>query len=70
MNKYLEKLASQIDIKPSHQGALHHSLGVPEGEHLTDAELEAAKAHAKETGNTQLMRRVVFAQNARKWHHK
>ena len=69
MNKYLDKAAS-IAIKPSHAGALHKQLGVPEGEHISDEALTQAKEKAKKSGDAATMRRIVFAQNARKWKHK
>ena len=69
MNKYLEKIA-EIKIKPSHQGALHQQLGISKDDTLSNADLAKAKASAKESGDTKLMRRVIFAENARKWRHK
>jgi hypothetical protein len=47
-------------------GALHKQLGVASGNKIPASKLSAAKARAKRTGNTQLMRRVTFAQNVRK----
>jgi hypothetical protein len=47
-------------------GALHKQLGVASGDKIPSGKLSAAKARAKRTGNTQLMRRVTFAQNVRK----
>jgi hypothetical protein len=51
------------------KGALHSELGIKQGEHISIATLEAAKAKAKHTGNATLMKRANFALNARKWKH-
>jgi hypothetical protein len=47
-------------------GALHRSLGVPSGEKIPAGKLSAAKSRAAKSGNTQLARRVQFAENVRK----
>lgn len=70
MNRYLEKIAGMILIQSTHQGALHKQLGVPSGDRISDRDLSTARAKAKKTGDQKLLRRVVFAQNARKWNHK
>ena len=66
----LVKLSSEgytpPEIKPSHKGLLHHNLGVPEGEHIPESKLEAAK-HSEDPA---VRRRATFALNARRWHHK
>jgi len=60
------KLASSgIHIKKSHEGLLHKQLHVPEGEKIPASKLEAAKSHASPAEK----KRIVFAQNAKKWHH-
>lgn len=69
MNKYLQKIAS-IDINPSNKGLLHKKMGVSPGKHISTGALEAEKVRAKASGNTKLEREVVFAENARKWHHR
>ncbi len=56
-----------IAIKPSHRGLLHESLGVPKGKKIGVSELMEASKRAKRTGNTKLEKRVVFAENAKKW---
>jgi len=48
------------------EGSLHRALGVPEGEKIGASRLAGAKARAKRTGNTKLMRKVLFAQNVNK----
>lgn len=50
-------------IKPSHKGMLHKELGVPMDKKIPAAKLNAAKAKAKATGNTKLMKQVTFAKN-------
>ena len=71
MNKFLEKIAStNIEIKPSHKGMLHKKMGVPEGKKISGSDLNKAKASAKASGDTKTLKEVVFAQNAKKWHHK
>ena len=47
-------------------GALHRSLGVPEGEKIPASKLAAAASRARTTGNTKLARRVAFARNVKK----
>ena len=54
-------------IGPIKKGGLHRSLKMKQDKPISDAKLEAAKRKAKRTGNKKLMKRVVFAQNARKW---
>jgi hypothetical protein len=46
-------------IKPSHRGRLHRALGVPEGEKIPAAKLEAAR-HSK---NVHMREMAQFAQN-------
>lgn len=47
-------------------GALHRQLGVPAGAKIPTSKLAAAKSRAKSSDNTQLARRVQFAENVRK----
>ena len=54
-----------IHIKPSHKGLLHKDLGVPAGEPIPEGKMEKAKAHAGPAEK----KRIVFAENAKKWHH-
>jgi len=56
---------SGIHIKPSHEGLLHKSLGVPQGEHIPAKKL----SKALHSSNPTLKKRAVFAANAKKWHH-
>lgn len=56
-------MASGIHIKPSHRGRLHADLGVKQGEKISTGRLEKAKAGA----NPAEKKRIVFAENARKW---
>jgi hypothetical protein len=68
-NKYLEKIAS-ININPNNKGLLHKKMGIGQGKPISTSALESEKAKAKKSGNTKLEREVVFAENARKWHHR
>ena len=57
------KPKSKIKIKPSHRGLLHKKLNVPQGQPIPKAKIARAKARAKATGNTALMKETTFAQN-------
>jgi len=48
------------------KGLLHSKLGIPQDQPISSAKLAKAKNKAKETGNSKLMKEVVFAQNVRK----
>ena len=52
-----------IAIKPSHKGELHKELGVPQGKKIPVKKMEAAKANASPAEK----KRIVFAENAKKW---
>ena len=54
-----------INIKPSHKGLLHKDLGIPQGQKIPAAKLQAAK-HSK---NPAVRKRVNFAIEARMWKH-
>ncbi len=56
---------SGIHIKPSHKGLLHKDMGVPQGKKLSLGSLEDAKNGADPAEK----KRIVFAENARKWNH-
>jgi len=58
------KRSDPIHIKPSHKGRLHRALGIKEGEPISRARLEAAKARTKDPA---LLREIQFALNARGW---
>lgn len=55
-----------IKIKPSHKGLLHKDLGVKGGKKIPTSKLESAKKGASAAEK----KRIVFAENARKWNHK
>lgn len=55
-----------INIKPSHKGLLHKDLGVAEGKPISSKKLSSAKKNASPAEK----KRIVFAENARKWNHK
>jgi hypothetical protein len=57
------EMMKAIRIKPSHKGLLHKELGVPQSQPIPKAKIAKAKAKAKRTGNTALMKRATFAQN-------
>lgn len=54
-----------IKIKPSHRGKLHSDLHVPQGEKIPTERLHAAEKDASPAEK----KRLVFAENARKWKH-
>jgi len=54
-----------IKIKKSHEGLLHKNLGVKQGKKLSSSTLDKAKKNAGPAEK----KRIVFAQNAKKWHH-
>jgi hypothetical protein len=56
-------MAKSIKIKPSRKGLLHEKLGVPKDEPIPKGKIAKAKAKAKRTGDTALMRETTFAQN-------
>lgn len=56
-----------IHINPANKGALHQEMGIPQGRKLTMGDLMKTKAKAKASGDTKLVKRATFAQNASKW---
>ena len=54
-----------IKIKKSHKGLLHKNLGVKAGKKISSSKL----SKAKKTASKAVKKRIVFAQNARKWNH-
>jgi hypothetical protein len=58
--------SGQLKIGPLKKGALHDNLGVPQGQKLTTAQLQAAK-NSKDAA---VRKRANFALNARKWSKK
>jgi hypothetical protein len=65
MANWIGKARAKMEKKGT-VGALHRQLGVPSGEKIPAGKLAAAKSRAGKTGNTQLARRVQFAENVRK----
>jgi len=51
------------------KGALHSQMGVKQGEKIPVADLHSKLAAAKKRGDVTTERRVVFALNARHFHH-
>lgn len=56
---------SGIHIKPENKGKLHKDLGVPAGKKIPASKMAAAKKSASPAEK----KRIVFAENARKWNH-
>jgi len=65
MPKEPMKDGGSIHIKKSHRGLLHKNLGVAKGK-----KIPASKLKVKSTDSAAVKKRKVFAQNAKKWHHK
>ena len=64
MDRLSNKLASSpINIKPSHRGLLHQSLGVAPGAKIPVAKIQKAA----NSSNATLAKRAQFALNARSW---
>jgi hypothetical protein len=55
-----------IHIKKSHEGLLHRDLGVAAGKPIPEAKLKKAEEHAGPAEK----KRIVFAENARRWNYK
>lgn len=51
------------------KGALHKQLGIKQGKKIPVATLDTKLAAAKKSGDVQTERRLVFAKNARHFHH-
>lgn len=62
-NSHVNPMA--IHIKKSHEGLLHKNLGVAQGKPIPAAKMDAAKKNA----GPALKKRIVFAENAKKWNH-
>ena len=58
-----------IAIKPSHRGLLHREMGISEDKPISLGSLARAKSKAKKSGDVKREKQVVFAENARNWHH-
>ena len=48
---------------------MHKQLGIKQGEKIPVATLDTKLAAAKKSGDVQTERRLVFAKNARHFHH-
>jgi hypothetical protein len=59
-------MAKPVMIKPANKGKLHKELGVPAGKKIPAKKLEAAK----KTATPAEKKRIVFAENAKKWNKK
>lgn len=56
-------------IQPSHRGLLHEHMGLKPGQKISIGDLMREKKKAKRSGDVAEEKRVVFAENARKWNH-
>lgn len=59
------KAGSGIHIKKSHEGRLHRALGVPEGQPIPAAKLQAAK----NSPSAAVRKEATFAINAKGFNH-
>jgi len=65
----VSKGRAKIHIKPSKKGTLRKAMGAKKGEKLSESEMRSKLAAAKRSGNTAMVKKLVFALNARKWRH-
>lgn len=63
------KAGGPIHIKPSKEGSLHKEMGVKEGHKISTSSERKSLAAAKKSGNVAKEKKLVFALNAKKWHH-
>jgi len=63
------KAKSGIHIKESRKGTLRKAMHAKKGEKLSLADMRAKLAAAKKRGATALVKKLVFAINARGWKH-
>lgn len=59
------KRGGGIHIKKSHEGLLHKEMGIAQGKPISTSALEKEKKGASPAEK----KRIVFAENARHWHH-
>jgi hypothetical protein len=60
-------VSKPIKIKPSHKGELHKELGVKSDKTISEKRLHAAARSAKKSGNKAEEKRIIFAENSKKW---
>ena len=63
--KWAQKARKSMERRGT-EGSLHTALNVTQDEKIGASRLAGAKAKAKRTGNTKLMKKVLFAQNVNK----
>lgn len=65
-SKVAKQMASRIAIKPSKQGSLHSALGISQNQKIPSSTIAKKLA-----GNPSpaMKKKLIFAQNARKWNH-
>ena len=61
----MKKKQNPIHINPKHKGELHKELGISEDEKIPEKKLEKAKKDASPEDK----KRIVFAENAKKFKH-
>jgi hypothetical protein len=63
-----DKKTGKLSIKVK-KGLLHEKMGIADDKKIPEKKLEKEKGSAKKEGNEKLEKEVVFAENAKKWHH-
>lgn len=63
-----DKKTGKLTIKVK-KGLLHEKMGVSPDKKIPEKSLNKEETKAKKTGNTKLEKEVVFAKNAKSWHH-
>jgi hypothetical protein len=63
----VSKGKARIHIKESRKGSLRKAMGAKKGAKLSESEMRSRLAAAKKSGNTAMVKKLVFALNARKW---
>ncbi len=58
---------SKIKIKPENKGKLRAEMGTPKGKNIPGGKLKKAEKSAKKRGDVAEEKRIVFAENAKKW---
>ena len=64
-HKATTKRKGGIHLNPAHKGLLHKEMGIKQSSPISTEALEHEKAGASPAEK----KRIVFTENARKWHH-
>ncbi|HET8686066.1 MAG TPA: hypothetical protein VFM18_05300 [Methanosarcina sp.] len=67
---HVEKKASHSMIQASHKGHLHKEMHVDKDKTIPMKDLHVALHNARAHHNNKLIKQIVFAENAKHWHHK